>query len=407
MEEFTESVGMGASNEEHRNILRGLICDSFPDLCDNTDLQGLMKEIQKVLSENYIKKNNSTINYNPATYSTKLGKLTNDISTLIRILLPDTRNVLGNMVAKVTHSMVFKNRTNNTKIIKRVSVDNDVLLNFNLFNEYIIQRLLHYKVNKINRGINSELKMYIPNVHSLTKQTGFNKYDFIKMNYIDNHISLHNYITNYEGTQEQLFENLNKLIINYKKYLRILQEEYSFIHYDMNLGNILLKMDGEKNISEFYLIDFGQSYVNFNNNHFLGTMNHAFVTSLHANYIYHPNGFWKSIDLIYLLLMIIYRFVEQNNYKTTENGKRLIDINRIERENPSLYTFISSHFIDIELFKQMYNIIYIDTMYFKKLILNYNQGIGIFLSKYPLTSPEDEQNKIRYIFQLFRKYKYD
>ncbi len=400
MEEFTESVGMGASNEEHRNILRGLICDSFPDLCDNTDLQGLMKEIQKVLSENYIKKNNSTINYNPATYSTKLGKLTNDISTLIRILLPDTRNVLGNMVAKVTHSMVFKNRTNNTKIIKRVSVDNDVLLNFNLFNEYIIQRLLHYKVNEIN----SELKMYIPNVHSLTKQTGFNKYDFIKMNYIDNHISLHNYITNYEGTQEQLFENLNKLIINYKKYLRILQEEYSFIHYDMNLGNILLKMDGEKNISEFYLIDFGQSYVNFNNNHFLGTMNHAFVTSLHANYIYHPNGFWKSIDLIYLLLMIIYRFVEQNNYKTTENGKRLIDINRIERENPSLYTFISSHFINIELFKQMYNIIYIDTMYFKKLILNYNQGIDIFLSKYPL---EDKRSKINYIVQLFQRYRND
>ncbi len=409
--EFTESAGMSSvvtPNEEHINILRSLICDSFPILCGSPELQRLMKDIQKVLSENYIKNNGSNIDYNPATYTKKLSKLTNNISTLIRELLDNSSNVLGTKVAKAGYSTVFKNNINTTKIIKRVDVGSDVLLNFNLFNEYIIQRLLHYKVNEINTKINSDLKMYIPNVYSFTKQTGFNKFDFIKMNYIDNHISLHNYITTYEDVQEKLFDNLNRLIINYKKYLRILQEEYSFIHYDMNLGNILLKIDHEHNISEFYLIDYGQSYINFNNNHFLGTVNHAFVTSLHANYIFDKNnGIWKSIDLIYLLLMIVYRFVEKNNYITIESGKRVIDITRIQHENPSLYTFITSHFINLEFFKQVFSIIYIQPLYFKKLILNYNEAIDIFLSTYRPISREDQQNKIRYIFQLFGKYKND
>ena len=53
-------------------------------------------------------------------------------------------------------------------------------------------------------------------------------------------------------------------------------------------------------------------------------------------------------------------------------GYKVININKIESENPVFYNFINSHFINIELFKKMFSIIYTEPTYFKYLILNFN-----------------------------------
>ncbi len=394
------------NNTENSVNKLALICGAFDSLCNNIELQRLMSQYQTILSTYYIKNDDSLIDYHPNTYSRLLDTLREDIGTLIRSSLIISNNASPRSVGTGMYGLLYKNKMNNTKVIKQVKINN-IIENFNLFNEYIIQKLLHHKVNEINSTQNIALKMYIPNVYSFTKKGGntFTKIDYIKMNYIDNHKSLQNYITTYTGVQEKLFENLNNLITNYISYLRILQNDYSFVHYDMNLNNILLKVDSENNITEFYLIDFGQSYINFNNYHFFGTVNHAYTTSLHANFIYNKyGGFWKSIDIIFLLLMIIYRIVEKNNYINIENGKKVINIDRIASENPVFYNFINSYFINIELFKKMFSIIYIEPTYFKYLILNFNHGIDIFLTSCPPISQEDQKSKINYIINLFKKF---
>jgi hypothetical protein len=394
------------NNTENR---LALICGAFDSLCNNIELQRLMSQYQTILSTYYIKNDDSPIDYHPNTYSRLLNGLTLQIGNVIRSSLSESNNASHRSVGTGMYGLLYKNKINTTKVIKHIQIHNSIE-NFNLFNEYIIQKLLHHKVNEINSTHNIGLKMYIPNVYSFTKKGGntFTKIDYIKMNYIDEHISLFDYITTYTDSEETLFANLNNLIATYISYLRILQNEYSFVHYDMNLNNILLKVNPQNNITEFYLIDFGQSYINFNNYHFFGTVNHAYTTSLHSNFIYNKyGGFWKSIDIIFLLLMIIYRIVEKNNYIKIENEKKVINIDRIISENPVFYNFINSHFINIELFKKMFSIIYTEPTYFKYLILNFNHGINIFLTSYPPISQEDQKSKINYIINLFQKFRND
>lgn len=389
-----------ASNPTEETNKLAEICSSFSSLCSNPELQSRIRDLQTALSTHYIRF--GEINYDINKYNTLIKRPSVEMGSLIKSLLPQSNNILSpEIIGKGVSGKIVKNQRNNTKVIKIIQV-RDAIVNFDLFNEYIIQRLLHHKVIEINSTINTSLKMTIPNVYSFTKKGGINT--FIKMNYISNYVSLYDYITGYSGDETILFENLNNLLTNYIIYLRRLQNEYSFIHYDMTLNNLLLNVDSEN--LEFHLIDFGQSYINFNDYHFIATINHASVTSLHANDITNKTkGFWKSIDLIFLLLMIVYRFVEKHNYKRiNESGKNVIDIVRIERENPSLYTFITSHFINMEFFKQMFSIIYIQPLYFKYLALNLNHGIDILLDKYPPTSPEDRQKKINYILGLFRRY---
>ncbi len=392
------SAVISTNETNHRNAL-SLICSSFSILCDNRELQGKVREFQSLLSTNYIKK--GPIDYTPKSFNDSIHKLGINIGSLIKRLLPQSTNILSpEIIGEGVSGKIVKNQSNHKKVIKIIKV-RDTMVNFDLFNEYIIQRLLHHKVVELNSSTNIPLKMHIPNVYSFTKKGGINT--FIKMNYISNYISLFDYITRYSGDERILIENLNNLLTNYIIYLRILQDTYSFIHYDMNLNNLLLDVDSENNIIQFHLIDFGQSYINFNDYHFLGTINHAFVTSLHANNITNKtNGFWKSIDIIYLLFMIIYRFVEKHNYKKiNESGKSVIDIHKIESDNILFYQFILKHFIDINMFEKIFNIIYIDGNYFKYLILNYNHGIDIFLRVY---SSEDREEKMNYIFSLFDKY---
>ena len=389
------------SNEINMSILPNkleIICSHFDLLCSNNTIQSNMRTLQSNLSTYYIK--SEPINYDINEYNRLIKNPCIDMGRHIRGLLNETTNLLSTeKIGSGISGTLIKNRNNSTKVIKIVKV-RDAILNFDLFNEYIIQKLLYHKMVEINNRINLPLHMNIPNVYSLKKKGGINT--FIKMNYISNYVSLYDYITRYTGDVTKLFENIHNLIRNYIIYLRILQNEYSFIHYDMNLHNLLLNIDSENNITEFHLIDFGQSYINLHDYHFLGSTTHASVTSLHANHITNKrNGFWKSVDMIFLLLMIIYRIVEKYNYKKIENRNNKIDIYRIESENPLFYHFIISHFVDINMFEKMFNIIYIEPNYFKFLELNFNHGIDILLRTYP---QEDRQEKINYILHLFGKY---
>ncbi len=269
------------------------ICPFFERLCNDFTLQSQMREFQSLLSSYIDIRPNSISKFNFDTL-TRIKRI--NISNTIRDCLNIyTLNFGKTTISSGSFGSILKKKNNNSKIIKVVSTLQNPFLFFNIFNEFIIHKLLSLKVEELNSSINSSLKMNIPKIYDYTKK---NKDAIIEMNYIERNKTLSDYILEFpdELPTNRLFLNLDNLIKNYIKYLRILQREFSFIHFDMHLNNILIHTDEENNITQFYLIDFGESYIKINDYHFFGNISYYNTLSLVKN---KSREYWKSNDIIY------------------------------------------------------------------------------------------------------------
>lgn len=420
-----------------------IICPFFERLCNDSTLQSQMREFQSLLS-NYIDSNliSTTLKY---TFDTQTRVKRINISNIIKDRLNIyTLNFGKNTISSGSFGLILKK--NNSKIIKVTHTFQNLLSFFNIFNEFIIHRLLSLEVEKINSTINCSLKMNIPKIYDYTKK---NKNVIIEMNYIQHNKTLSDYILEYpdELPTTQLFLNLDNLIKNYIKYLRILQNKFSFIHFDMHLNNILLNIDTNHNITQFYLIDFGESYIKINDYHFFGNISYYNTFSLVNN---KEREYWKSNDIIYLLFNICgalfhkYECINHNIIGKTNFG---VDKHRYELNIDKillidgLYPFIQNYFkndiidnqdIFIELFKKIFYIQLnnikinkdprlptdpetdVTESFFKMIFLNYIYALDTLLKDESIGTIQlhksngtiyEQPYEVVYIFRLFNYYK--
>ena len=421
------------------------ICPFFERLCNDSRLQLQMREFQSLLS-NYID-NNSISRISKLTFDTETRQKRINISNTIKELLNIyTLNFGETKISSGSFGLILKKKNNNSKIIKIVPTLQIPFLFFNIFNEFIIHRLLSIEVEKINSSINSSLKMNIPKIYDYTKR---NKNAIIEMNYIERNKTLSDYILEYptEFPTIELFRNLDNLIINYIKYVRILQNEFSFIHSDMHLNNILLNIDINHNITQFYLIDFGESYIKINDYHFFGNISYYNTFSLVNN---KEREYWKSNDIIYLLLNICgalfhkYECINDTIIGTTNFDVPIhsyeLNIDKILSID-GLYPFIQNYFkndiidneeIFIKLFKKIFytqlNNIKINRdprlptnletgiteSFFKMIFLNYIYALDTLLKNGTIGTIQlhtsngtiyEQPYEVIYIFRLLNYYK--
>lgn len=148
----------------------------------------------------------------------------------------------------------YKNQKNIIKNTnKPISNINKIISNFNdplfsLIIEYIIGYYLTFKQNSNISNVYS-ISFYKGKVSILMKNI-FGKHilDYNEKNNSNNETKQNNNIKMFSQLGEKTFEILNRLF-----------DEYSFIHGDINLQNIIYKIDEQFNITEINIIDFGLS----------------------------------------------------------------------------------------------------------------------------------------------------
>ncbi len=452
--------GSGAGTfANETNYRLSLICGLFLELCNNPELQLLMRNYQSILHRyidnrnilDEIKCETNKLCRNPITLSQKIDRIKRNFNKKIDPL----KETISNKIEEIsqiyrqpllpTHSgtgafgSLFLKENNNTKIIKKIKTNGHNKIPFiNTFNEFIIQKLLSLEIEEVNHTINSTLKMNIPKIYQYTKK---NNNIMMEMNYIPNHKSLSDYILKYPITLpiDNLFFNLNNLITNYIQYLRILQDKFSFIHFDMNLANILLNVDEDHNITQFHLIDFGESYIKINEYHFFGNISYYNTNSLVKGT--QDRNYWKSYDIIYLLLNICGALFHKYNcidrIGGTGFGNRvqyILNIDKI-KSNIELYNFIKRYFHigtigNEEIYNQLLQKIFyiqinktiiphdsrlpsngqVHESFFKMIILNYEYVLDLLLHlggpiRNPNSTLPTQEYEVTYIFNLYNHYK--